>query len=59
MTFRDVEVRDAVMRKALRLGLFLTGAGESSIRLMPPLTIERDELEEAVKIRGKATRNIK
>ncbi|MEK9186359.1 MAG: aminotransferase class III-fold pyridoxal phosphate-dependent enzyme [Patescibacteria group bacterium] len=44
------EVRDMVATTALELGLFLMSAGERSVRLMPPLTVNNQEIEKAVKI---------
>ena len=45
--FKDVEIRDAVAAEALNRGLFMTKTGESSLRLMPPLTIAAKEMERA------------
>lgn len=44
------EIRDMVIREALEMGLFLMSAGERSIRLMPPLTVNNQEIERAIKI---------
>lgn len=50
ITFVNPDVRDRVATEAIRRGLYLTAAGEQSLRLMPPLTIAEDELEQALKI---------
>lgn len=44
------EIRDMVVKEARDLGLFLMSAGERSIRLMPPLTVNNQEMEKAIKI---------
>lgn len=46
--FANTEVRNAVVDEALKEQLFVMGAGEDVIRLMPPLTIADYELEEGV-----------
>ena len=56
ITFQNSETRDAVIRESLNLGLFLMGAGERSIRLMPPLTIADQDLKKAVEILTEAVR---
>ena len=44
------EKRDDVVDKALHKGLLLLGAGEKSIRLMPPLNISVENLERGLNI---------
>lgn len=44
------EIRNLVMKQALDQKLFLMSAGERSIRLMPPLTVNSQEMEKAIKI---------
>lgn len=46
--FANAEIRNAVVDEAFKEQLFLMGAGEDVIRLMPPLTIKDYELEEGV-----------
>ena len=50
ITFLDSEIKKKIIVEARKLGLFLTGAGERSIRLMPPLTINDQEIEKAIEI---------
>jgi 4-aminobutyrate aminotransferase len=45
-----VKQRDAVVHAAFERGLLLLGAGESVIRLMPPLMIDRATADEALDI---------
>jgi 4-aminobutyrate aminotransferase len=42
------ELRDRVVARAFERGLLVLGAGESTIRLSPPLTISRDQCDFAV-----------
>jgi 4-aminobutyrate aminotransferase len=53
----DIETRDKVISNSLRRGLVILGCGKSSIRLIPPLIINKEQLEigldileEAIKI---------
>jgi 4-aminobutyrate aminotransferase len=53
----DIETRDKVISNSLRRGLVILGCGKSSIRLIPPLIISKEQLEigldileEAIKI---------
>ncbi len=47
----DVEIAPAeVLSKALSKGLILLTAGEKTIRLLPPLNISDEEVNEAVQI---------
>lgn len=50
MTFQSAEIRDRVVTEALKRRLLLMSAGERSVRLMPPLTISREEMEKATEI---------
>ena len=50
ITFYDSEMKKSVIANARKLGLFLTGAGERSVRLMPALTISENEIKQAVEI---------
>ena len=43
-----------VLRKARDQGLLVLTAGENVVRLLPPLTVQEDEVEQAVKILGQA-----
>jgi 4-aminobutyrate aminotransferase len=42
------ELRDAVVQKAFEKGLLVLGAGESTIRLSPPLVIDRQQADFAL-----------
>ncbi len=44
------ELRDAIINSAFTRGLLLLGAGQSVIRLMPPLMIDRAIADEALLI---------
>lgn len=44
------DARDKVIELAFERGLLLLGAGESVIRLMPPLMIDRETVDEALSI---------
>ena len=43
------EVRNATERHAIKNGLLLLGAGENTLRFIPPLMIERDLVDEGLK----------
>lgn len=43
------EIRDMVIGEAMAMGLFLMSSGDRSIRLMPPLTVNNQEMEKATK----------
>lgn len=43
-----------VLRKARDQGLLVLTAGENVVRLLPPLTVQEDEVEQAMKILGEA-----
>jgi 4-aminobutyrate aminotransferase len=45
-----VEFRDSLMDRAFEKGLLLLGAGESSIRLAPPLVIKQEEIDTGLSI---------
>jgi 4-aminobutyrate aminotransferase len=42
------EFRDRVLRQAFERGLLVLGAGDSTIRLSPPLVITRDQCDFAM-----------
>jgi 4-aminobutyrate aminotransferase len=42
--------RDAVVSLAFERGLLILGAGDNTLRLSPPLTINADQCDEAVRI---------
>ncbi len=46
----DAAFRDRVIAEAVRRGLILLGCGRSSIRYIPPLIVQRPEIDEAVEI---------
>lgn len=44
------EMRDAIVDEAFKRGLLLLGAGDAALRLMPPLSVDRRECDEALGI---------
>jgi 4-aminobutyrate aminotransferase len=52
------DMRNAVVLEAFKNGLLLLGAGESSIRFIPPLVIQEDELHVGLEIFETALRKI-
>ena len=46
----DPEARHKVIQSAFRQGLLILGCGESTVRLMPPLIIEREHADSALEI---------
>jgi 4-aminobutyrate aminotransferase len=46
------EARNKVIEKAFHKGLLVLGCGESTVRLMPPLIIEREHADTALEILG-------
>lgn len=50
----DTHARDAVIKEALGNGLMILGCGTKTIRFRPPLTIQKDQLEEGVDILKKS-----
>lgn len=50
ITLPNSNTRDAVVAEAYKRGLILIGAGKSSIRLMPPLTISEKDLRWGINI---------
>ena len=53
------EDRRGLLMECLKRGLFLIGAGASSIRLYPPLTITEDQAEQGLDIFEDALRTVK
>ncbi len=47
MTFPTQKIQKAAITEAKKMGLYLTSAGEKSVRLMPPLTVSKQEIEQA------------
>jgi 4-aminobutyrate aminotransferase len=45
---RAHDLRDAIVERAFHKGLLLLGAGENTVRLSPPLTIDREQADFAV-----------
>jgi 4-aminobutyrate aminotransferase len=45
-----VKERDTIVKEAFEKGLILLSCGESSIRIAPPLTINREDLEVGLEI---------
>jgi 4-aminobutyrate aminotransferase len=50
------KLRDLVIENAFKLGLLLLGCGKSTIRIAPPLSVSRREMEEAMAIFEEAIR---
>lgn len=44
------EIRDRVVDKAFKTGLLLLGCGKSTIRIAPPLSVTKNEVDEALSI---------
>jgi 4-aminobutyrate aminotransferase len=51
------ELRDAIVQNAFEKGLLILGAGESSIRLCPPLVIDREQADFALDVLEQALRD--
>lgn len=45
-----IEERDKIMNEAFRRGLMMLSAGDSTIRIMPPLTIKKSSIDEGLDI---------
>jgi 4-aminobutyrate aminotransferase len=45
-----IQFRDRVLTEAYRRGLILLGCGRSAIRYIPPLIVQREEIDEAIEI---------
>lgn len=52
------DIRDQIIYEAYQNGLLLLGAGESTIRLMPPLMISRELADEALTVLDRALTTI-
>jgi len=50
------ELRDAVVQHAFTKGLLVLGAGESTVRLCPPLVIDREQADFALSILSETLR---
>jgi 4-aminobutyrate aminotransferase len=50
--------RDALLKACFRKGVIVLGAGSATLRLIPPLTILPDELEEGVERLGRALKAV-
>ncbi len=46
----NAEVRNRIIERAFELGLLVLGCGESTVRLMPPLVIDREQADCAIDI---------
>ncbi len=46
----DVELRERIVNEAFKRGLIIIGCGSSSIRLSPPLVIDKDDCDVALRI---------
>jgi 4-aminobutyrate aminotransferase len=51
--------RDALIKEAFRKGLLLLGAGESSLRIAPPLIIDQKEIDMGLEIFEEALKKVK
>ncbi|MCI4323390.1 MAG: acetyl ornithine aminotransferase family protein [Thermoplasmata archaeon] len=49
-TAPDAKLRDRIVEESYRRGLLLLPCGKSSIRYIPPLLIQRDQIDEAAEI---------
>ncbi len=59
LTLQNVELRDRMVVEAMKRGLFLMSAGEQSVRLMPPLSISREELQKGAEILLESVQSIR
>lgn len=50
------ELREAVVQRAFRKGLLVLGAGENTIRLCPPLVIDREQADFALAVLAESLR---
>jgi 4-aminobutyrate aminotransferase len=46
----NAEARNQIIERAFELGLLVLGCGESTVRLMPPLVIDREQADCAIDI---------
>ena len=46
----DVKLRNRIEQIAFEHGLLLLGCGQSALRLIPPLTISRSEVDEGLRM---------
>jgi len=53
------ELREAIVQKAFHKGLLVLGAGESTIRLCPPLVIDREQADFALAVLAECLREEK
>ena len=44
----NVEARNSIIERAFHKGLLVLGCGESTVRLMPPLVIDREQADFAI-----------
>ncbi|NJE05460.1 acetyl ornithine aminotransferase family protein [Thermococcus sp. M36] len=47
---KNPKLRDAIVKEAVKRGLILLGCGDNSIRFIPPLTIQKEEIDVAMEI---------
>jgi 4-aminobutyrate aminotransferase len=55
---RAPELRDRVIYRAFTEGLLVLGAGENTIRLAPPLLIDEEQADFAIRVLGESIREI-
>jgi len=53
----DPKMRDSIVREAYRRGLIVIGCGESAIRIVPPLNIDIEALDEGIEILREALKS--
>jgi len=51
------EKRDAVLNNLFKNGLLMLGAGQKSIRVIPPLTINQEQIDEGISILHQACKD--
>ena len=55
---QSTEIRDKVEERAFRNGLLLLGCGSKSIRIVPPLIINEEEVDMGIRILESAIKKI-
>jgi 4-aminobutyrate aminotransferase len=55
---RNQELRDLIIARAFAKGLLVLGAGENAIRLCPPLVIDEEQADFAIRVLGETIREV-
>jgi 4-aminobutyrate aminotransferase len=55
---RAPDLRDRIIYRAFTQGLLVLGAGENTIRLCPPLVIDEQQAEFAIRVIGESIREV-